>query len=1131
MAETSIDAIAIKVSSDASSAANSLSKLSSQLKSISNATKGSVASLNKVASGIRAIVSASQGANASGLNSVANAVNALKSASKGALSKSTANNIMALADASNRMSATSAANLQRTATALSGFKALHGINLSSVVSGLKELPAVVSQLSLSSSQLQTFDNVMKRVANSISRVSKQMVKLYASYSGLSKNLRSAVNQAIKMDAKNEDLADSAKKAAKETNKEGTSFRQLAKRFNSLVSTAQNIKSVLTGIATAAGVVWDSAAEYVEDQNLSATILGDAYESSYDYWNKAQNLMGIDAASATKYQGVFKELTAGMGVAGDASTTMSQQLTQLGYDLSSFDNITIEEAMQKIQSGISGELEPLRRLGYDLSEAKLQQIAYAQGIDKSVSSMTQAEKVQLRYYAIMTQITASHGDLARSLNSPQNSMRVLTQQCEMLRRKLGYIAVAIAQEVIPWVTALVKLLSEAMDALLKFLGINPSEWMADLSTVDRSSLENTSSDIDDITDSTATATEAAKEFKKQLMGFDEINNITDSSSSSSSSSSSGDSGDTGSSSLGNLQTYDFFEGLADSRTEECLKRIKAALEDIIPVASAVGAALAGFTIGKILEKLGLLKKGLKQVFGIALIAAGGFLLIYNAADALNNGIDFDNLIGMIEGIGLAVAGAALAFGSVGAGIALAIGGAVLLVVGFVDAWENGCSDISLAAEGIGTAIAAVGAFILTKNPIVAFAVAAVGGVLMIISAVKDIVSAVQNGEAISDETINTLVAGIGTLGAAIAGILLVTVGGIPALIALAITAIVALVASHIDEIIAVVGPIIDWINTNIIQPIIGFVTGLFNTIATIVQTIVTVVVTILAVIVGVFMQNIQMIQALLQAAWNFISGVFFGVASWFDTNVIQPVAGFFTQLGTDISNAFQTAWNFVSGVFTNAANWFNTNVIQPIINFFSPVANAIGSVFQNAWNFITGVFKNVGNWFTNHVIKPIQNAFNGIKSFINNTIISPINTMLSNIINNGLNGWIATARTLDIAGWKPFEGVADIPVPQIPLLAQGGTVKTGQMFVAREAGPEMVGTMGGSTTVANNDQIVAGISAGVANAMSQMMPYLARIAGASEETASKDFSVKLDGAQLARSINKASKRAGRALVTA
>ena len=91
-------------------------------------------------------------------------------------------------------------------------------------------------------------------------------------------------------------------------------------------------------------------------------MGKYADEAQNYAEKVGDLMGIDPGEWMRNQGIFMTLATGFGVAGDRAYTMSQQLTQLGYDLSSFFNIGFEESMQKLQSGLSGELEPLRRLG-------------------------------------------------------------------------------------------------------------------------------------------------------------------------------------------------------------------------------------------------------------------------------------------------------------------------------------------------------------------------------------------------------------------------------------------------------------------------------------------------------------------------------------------------------------------------------------------------------------------------------------------------------------------------------------------------------------------------------------------------------------------------------------------------
>ncbi len=146
----------------------------------------------------------------------------------------------------------------------------------------------------------------------------------------------------------------------------------------------------------------SSNAYVENMNLFSVTMGEAADSAFEYAEAVNKAVGIDVSEWMKYQGMFKQIASGFGVLETKANTMSKNLTQLGYDISSFYNISIEDAMQKLESGIAGEIEPMRRLGYAIDEATLKQVALAHGISLSVNSMTQGQKSQLRYIAIMEQ---------------------------------------------------------------------------------------------------------------------------------------------------------------------------------------------------------------------------------------------------------------------------------------------------------------------------------------------------------------------------------------------------------------------------------------------------------------------------------------------------------------------------------------------------------------------------------------------------------------------------------------------------------------------------------------------------------------------------------------------------------
>lgn len=181
-------------------------------------------------------------------------------------------------------------------------------------------------------------------------------------------------------------------------------------------------------------------DYVENLNLFTVSMGKYADSAKAYAETVQAALGIDPSEWMRNQGIFMNMVSGFGVVEEKARLMSQNLTQLGYDLSSLYNIDISEAMQKLQSGIAGEIEPLRRLGVTLDETTLQQIAYNNGINLSVQEMNQAQKSQLRYIAIMQQSGNAMGDMARTVNLCRASRkRLVENRAKSVKSKLMCMA--------------------------------------------------------------------------------------------------------------------------------------------------------------------------------------------------------------------------------------------------------------------------------------------------------------------------------------------------------------------------------------------------------------------------------------------------------------------------------------------------------------------------------------------------------------------------------------------------------------------------------------------------------------------------------------------------------------------
>lgn len=404
---------------------------------------------------------------------------------------------------------------------------------------------------------------------------------------------------------------SSKKAVSETNLLGGAFSNLlnkAKRLISIVAISQTLGKAIAKYS-----------EYVEDINLFSVAMGDFADKGAELADRMQGLLGVDSGQAMKNMALFQNLTTSFGVAGDRAYILSSNLTQLGYDLASFHNLSIEESFQKLQAAISGELEPIRRLGVDISNARLQQELYNLGINKSINSLSQADKAQLRYIAIMKQTTNAQMDMGRTLNTPANQMRILKSQVEQLAKAIGAVLIPVVNAILPPMIAVVKVVQTVISAIARLFGAQV-KW-ADFKNEATAATGGASAGLNNMANSAA---KAAKQTRDLIGGFDELNVAQDNSSSGSGIGYAG----TGGSVLGgiDLSGYDMFGQLAESKVTEWVDRIKNAAEAVLPVIAGIGAAFLAWKIPELLPTvLGSIKDGagkILELFGALNGAAGG-----------------------------------------------------------------------------------------------------------------------------------------------------------------------------------------------------------------------------------------------------------------------------------------------------------------------------------------------------------------------------------------------------------------------------------------------------------------------------------------------------------------------------
>ena len=295
-------------------------------------------------------------------------------------------------------------------------------------------------------------------------------------------------------------------------------------------------------------------------------------------------MGIDMSEFIRNQGIFMNMASGFGVAEDKAYKLSKGLTELAYDISSFYNVDVDTAFQRLQSGIAGEIEPVRRWGIALDQASMQEWMLKKGIDAKVNSLNQADKAMVRYNMMVEAMAGNGaiGDFARTLITPANAIRILRQQITQLSRAIGSLFIPILITVIPYVQAFVKVLTSAIQTLASFFGFQ-------MPKIDYSGMENLSAGASGASDSLDNAAKSAKKLKKYIAGFDELNIIPNNSSSSSGGASAGISG----LDLDPASVWD--EGMIDGINNK-VEALTGKMKVLLGIALTIGAAFLIWKIG-------------------------------------------------------------------------------------------------------------------------------------------------------------------------------------------------------------------------------------------------------------------------------------------------------------------------------------------------------------------------------------------------------------------------------------------------------------------------------------------------------------------------------------------------------
>lgn len=563
-AELNIDKLATAISNlrtkgNVTKVVNSLDKLAGSIATLKQASAG-MSGLDKITSFLNGLSNVNPTASAKSINTVVNAIKKIPAAVSGLNGVdfySMSGSITQLTNALAPLSILDASNLKA---------------LGSAFNAIGKVPDLTDKLK--ATDLDSFASSCQKISAALAPLASQLDKVGNAFAKLPPQLSKVVTQANRVTAANE--------------KQRKSYLSLSNQMNGFMRNMAKLVS-LKAIAEYLGNAVAKFNDFYEATDLFHNAMGNLSGEANTLISKMQGLLGVDPTKAMTYMATIQSLGTSFGLASDKAYVLSKNLTQLAYDEGSYWNKDVAETFTAMSSAISGEIEPIRRLGIDLSQARLQQELLALGFNKQVSSLSQADKAVLRYIAIMKQTANVQGNLAQTIQSPANQIKILKAQLDMLAKSVGSLLYPAMKSILPPLIAAVQLIREFVEWVAKLMGVK-------VVFTDFTKSADSVGGIGDAMDNTADSTKkAAKALKDYTMGFDELNIIDPTQ---------GSSGSGGGASAGNilgdvdLSGYDMFKNYVGTSIDEMKQKIKS----MLPVIGAISAALALWKITNFLTDI-------------------------------------------------------------------------------------------------------------------------------------------------------------------------------------------------------------------------------------------------------------------------------------------------------------------------------------------------------------------------------------------------------------------------------------------------------------------------------------------------------------------------------------------------
>lgn len=640
MADVDITSLSVEISAESQGAELNIDKLTAAISNLR--TKGNVTkvvnSLDKLAGSIATLKQASAGM--SGLDKITSFLNGLSNVNTTASAKSINTVVNAIKKIPAAVSGLNgvdfysmSGSITQLTNALAPLSILDASNLKALGSAFNAIGKVPDLTDkLKATDLDSFASSCQKISTALTPLASQLDKVGNAFAKLPPQLSKVVTQANRVTAANE--------------KQRKSYLSLSNQMNGFMRNMAKLIS-LKAIAEYLGNAVAKFNDFYEATDLFHNAMGNLSGEADTLISKMQGLLGVDPTKAMTYMATIQSLGTSFGLASDKAYVLSKNLTQLAYDEGSYWNKDVAETFTAMSSAISGEIEPIRRLGIDLTQARLQQELLALGFNKQVSSLSQADKAVLRYIAIMKQTANVQGNLAQTIQSPANQIKILKEQLDMLAKSVGSLLYPALKSILPPLIAAVQLIREFVEWVAKLMGVK-------VVFTDFTKSADSVGGIGDAMDDTADSTKkAAKALKDYTMGFDELNIIDPTQGSSGSGAGAGAAGNI----LGDvdLSGYDMFKNYVGTSIDEIKEKVKKLLPIIAGVAAGFAAwkiadflfsqlnnvhGLAyklGQVVGELRKKLGLVNPELAVIAGTVALIVWRFVDLYQNSEKFRIGL--------------------------------------------------------------------------------------------------------------------------------------------------------------------------------------------------------------------------------------------------------------------------------------------------------------------------------------------------------------------------------------------------------------------------------------------------------------------------------------------------------------